>query len=78
MDKASSRVIPGDTPLAEGVESTTSDLPLERTTMTAGVLLMSGWRRISTLAWRWVMSKQATFMAALKWGESEDWTGRRI
>ena len=69
MDRASSMVMPGDTPLAEGVESTTMDLPLERSTMTAGVLLRSGWRRISTLALRWVMSKQATFMTVLGWGQ---------
>ena len=67
MDRASSMVMPGDTPVAEGVESTTMDLPLERPTMTAGELLRSGWRRISTLARRWVMSRQATFMTVLGW-----------
>ena len=37
--------------------------------MTAGVLLRSGWRRTSTLILRWVMSRQATFMTVLGWGE---------
>ena len=65
MDRASSRVKPGDTPLAEGVESTTCDLPLERSMMMAAMFFRLEWRRISTLALRWVMSKQATFMTVL-------------
>ena len=61
--------MPGDTPLAEGVESTTRNLPSEGTMMMAGMLFRLGWRRISILVLRWVMSKQATFITTLKWGE---------
>ena len=39
--------------------------------MMAAMFFRLGWRRISTLARRWVMSRQATFMAALGWGKSE-------
>ena len=67
MERASSKVLPGDTPLVEGVESTTCDLSLERSTMMAGMFFRLGCRRISTLALRWVMSRQATFMAVLGW-----------
>ena len=37
--------------------------------MMAAVFFRLGWRRMSTLALRWVMSKQATFMTVLGWGQ---------
>ena len=66
MERASSKVIAGSytTGGGCGVDHHGPSLP-SVTTMTAGVLLRSGWRRTSTLVLRWVMSKQATFMMAL-------------
>ena len=72
MDRASSRVMPENTPAVQGVASTTRVLLLDRSTIIVGLFLRSGWRRISTLARRWVMSRQAIFMGVVGWGKDRE------
>ena len=66
MERPCSRAFPGSTPEMEGVESITRAFPPERSTMITGVFTRFGLLRISTLARRWVMSRQAIFMGILE------------